>query len=179
MNQLQLPWVSLRAGVTADDPALAAFDYDAWPASGAIEVSAQQHADSNVHHLLDARRLWLAFYGKAQADETCAYKLYTRRRTNGPILLLAQGVLTLGTLAVTKDPITKAISTCLWADTITITGGLWSDLAPLIVDSGNNRIALLRGRNEGLRDYYVEFDLDGGGTPMTEVNAIISGCEDV
>ena len=176
--QIRIPWVSLRAGVAADDAALATFDYASWPSDKAISISPS--ATGDLVHLLDARKLWLAFYGKAAADATAAYKLYGRRRSNGPIILVASGVLTLGTQAVTKDPTTQATTTALWVDTITVAGGLWKDLAATIIESGTNRIAMVEGRHNGLDGYYLEVDLDGGGgTPMTEVNAIISGCDEV
>ena len=176
---IQLPWYALRAGVEADDTALALFDYQSWPTSGTIAI--ESGTSDGISQLLHARRLWIAMYGKASADATAGYKLYARRVENGPILLLASGIATLGTEAVSKDPITEAsVTACYWADTITITGGLWSDMAPLVLDSGNNRIAIMRGRNEGLKDYYLEVDLNanGSGDYMSEVNAIISGCED-
>jgi len=162
----------------ADDTALATFDYASWPTSNT--VSMESGTETGISELLHARRLWLAIYGKAAVNATAGYKLYARRKDNGPILLLASGIATLGTQLVTKDPISEATITAYWADTITITGGLWSDMAPLVLDSGNNRIAIMRGRNEGLKDYYLEVDLDtaGAGTYMTEVNAIISGTED-
>jgi hypothetical protein len=178
MRTVQIPWYALRTAVIADDTALATFDYASWPTSNTIEV--ESGTEEGISTLLHARRLWVGIYGKAVADATAGYKLYARRKDNGPILLLASGIATLGSQLVTKDPISEETITAYWADTITITGGLWSDMAPLVLDSGNNRIALLRGRNEGLKDYYLEVDLNGAGTGtyMTELNAIISGTED-
>lgn len=177
MRTIQIPWYALRTAVVADDTALAAFDYLNWPTSNTVLV--ESGTEEGISTLLHARRLWIAMYGKVAADATAGYKLYARRKENGPILLLASGIATLGTQLVTKDPISEAIITAYWADTITITGGLWSDMAPLVLDSGNNRIAMMRGRNEGLKDYFLEVNLDaaGVGTYMTEFNAIVSGCE--
>jgi hypothetical protein len=174
MRIIQLPWSSFRSAVVADDTALATFDYDSWPSSGSISI----RPDCGPSELLDAKRLLIACYGIGDENATSGYKLYGRR-INGPILLIATGVLTLGTQVVTKDPITKATSTAKWADTMTITGGLWNDLAPLVIDSAANRIAVLRGRNDGIRDYYFEVDLDavGSGSYCTSVSAIIAGIE--
>lgn len=178
MQPIQMPWLALRSAVTADDTALSAFNYDNWPSSGTIALGIG--APNGQSDLNDARRWLIAMCGIGNANSTFSYKLYGRKRANGPIMLVASGVATLGAQVVTKDPITKATSTAKWVDTITITAGLWSDLAPLIVDSGNDRIAYMRGRPEGLRDLYLEIDLDGDGlgSYATSASAIITGSEE-
>lgn len=173
---IQLPWFALRTAVVADDTALTTFDYDSWPASGGITI----RADTEQSQLQDARRWYVAFHGAGADNATAGYKLLARRTMNGPIILLAQGIITRGTQAVTNDPITKAASSNYWCDTITITAGLWNDIAPLVLDSGANRIAYLKGRNEAVRDLYLEIDLnaDLGGSYLTEVNAIVTGTDE-
>lgn len=175
MKTIQIPWFALRTNVAADDAALSTFDIDSWPTSKSLLVQ----PDQDVSGLLDARRIIIAMHGLGVENATAGYRYYGRRG-NGPILLLATGVMTLGTQLVTKDPITKASTNARWADTLTITGGLWSDMAPLVMDTGNNRIAMLRGRNDGMKGHYLEIDLDavGSGDYCTRVDAIISGTED-
>jgi len=176
MKTIQIPWFALRSNVAADDAALSTFGNASWPASKSLLVQ----PDQDVSGLLDARRLIIAMYGLGAENATAGYRYYGRR-SNGPVLLLATGIATLGTQLVTKDPITGESTNARWADTITITGGLWSDMAPVIPDSGNNRIAILRGRNDGMKGHYMEIDLDavGSGSYCTRVDAIISGTEDV
>jgi len=172
MKQFEMPWYNLRSAVSSDDTALTTFDYDSWPAAGPISLG----PDGGQERLGDAGRLLVAFFGENTADFTAAYKLFIRRKMNGPILLLAAGALTLGTQAVTKHPITKEADSGLWVDTITVTGGLAAAFSPTILDSANNRIALLRVPREGILDLYCEIDLDGGaGTQMTKLSAIVSG----
>lgn len=178
MRIIQAPWLMLRDAVVADDTALTTFDYDSWPTANTIAIGLGQ--PSGLSELADFRQWVIAFYGTAAENRDAGYKLYSRRKVNGPILLLASGVLTLGAQLITKTPIGKVTSTQYWADTITVTGGLWYDLAPLVIDPGNDRIALLRGVNDGLAGLYCEIDLDGGpGTACASVSAIITGTEDV
>jgi hypothetical protein len=175
--QLQMPWVALRTAVVANDAALATFDYDSWPVANTLEITPL--ATDNVATLLDAKRFELIMWGKSANNATAAYKLYARAKSNGPIILVCSGVATLGTQVVTKDPLAKTAVTARWVDTITIAAGLWADLAPVVVDSGNDRIAMIRGRNEGFHDYYLEIALDGGGgSAMTELSACIRGLEE-
>lgn len=161
------PWLALRSDVAVDDSALTTFDYDSWPSSNVFDVQA---------NFPDAKELSVAFYGTDAANEAVtSYKLYGRRHMNGPIILLAQGVATLGAKAVTKNPITKATAaSTYWVDTITITAGLLStssDPDVFIHDTGADGIAVLTFKRKGFVDLFMEFNID----TCASISAIITG----
>ena len=167
VNTARLPWAQLRALVTVDDTALTAFDFSDWPSSGVLKL--------NDDPLKDASGVIIAFHGSNAANEDTTYKLYGRTRNNGPVQLLLEGVVILGTQNATTDPITgDTITNGEWVDTITVTGGILSGLVE-ILDSTNNRICMLKFDQLHIDELYCEFDLDGGSVTATSMAAIISG----
>ena len=160
------PWMALRTAVIADDSAIATFDYDSWPAENTFNIPA---------NFPEARKLAIAFYGTDAADEALTkYNLYGRLHMNGPIILLASGVVTLGAKLTTKNPITKVVETSYWADTITATTGFLSTAsAPgvFINDTGADGICVLNFDRAGLVDLYCEMDLN----TCASISAIITG----
>jgi hypothetical protein len=165
VNTARIPWVSLRGAVTTDDTPLSAWAYTDWPSSNTVKLS-----DAPLH---DANVLYVGFHGTDAANEALTYyKLYGRSRTNGAIMLLLTGVATLGTMTCTTDPVdnTTAIANGLWADTITVTGGLFEDLVE-VLDSGNDRLCLLKFDKGNIDELYMEIDMN----TMASVYAVISG----
>jgi hypothetical protein len=154
LNTARVPWAVLRAAVTVDDSALTVFDYDNWPTSKAVKL--------NDDPLQDANGLGIAFHGTDAADEDAAYNLYGLNRSNGMIQLLLEGVITLGTQVATTDPIDMktTIANGKWADTITITGGLFSGDLSEVLDSGTNRIAMIKFDQRWIDELYLEIDLN-------------------
>jgi len=164
----KLPWVSLRDAVVADDTALTTFQYSNWPTSNTLD-------DMKNHSAFkDANGLLITGFGTDSDNEDAAYKIYGRARMNGPIILIATGIVTCGAQLVTSHPITPAALTARWFDTITVTGGLFSGLIE-ILDSGNDRIAALKLDSMIFNDLFMEVDLDGGDTAMASFYAIICG----
>lgn len=172
LNTVSMPWVNLRNDVTSDDTLLTAgtdFSYSIWPTTNTV---GPLHTDA---HLKDCNALGIGIYGKDTNNYTGLYNLYGRARNNGMVALLLTGIATLGTRVVTDTPVGFTAITALWADTITVTGGLLMDITD-ILDSGNNRMCLLKFDRLWWDDLYMEFDLDGGsGTSMTEMNSILIG----
>ncbi len=171
LNTARVPWVSLRgATVTASEGTpLSSFKYSDWPSSNVLNL--------NTPDLHDASGVLIAFHGSDAADEDSAFILYGRSRSNGPIQCLLTGEITLGTQNCTIDPIdgATAITNGEWVDTITITGGILSGIVE-ILDSGNNRIAMLMFDQMHIEDLHIEFDMDGGdGSEATSMYAIITG----
>lgn len=172
LNTARLPWVALRTAVAADDTLLSAagdFSYSgAWPSSNTIKL--------NEPPFQDANGVLIAFHGTAAANKDFLYNLYGRTRQNGPIQLLLTGVATLGTQNCIISPIdnTTSITNGEWADTITVTGGLLDGLHT-ILDSGNNRICMLKFDTMHIEDLFCEIDLDGGSAAVTLAYAIITG----
>jgi len=166
LNTSKMAWQALRTDVDSDDTAIDVFDYATdWPSSNTICLK-----DPPLH---DANGVLIAFHGTDGANEALtSYKLYGRSRQNGPIQLLLTGVATLGTQACLTSPVdnTTAIADGLWADTITVTGGLLAGLVD-ILDTGNNRICMLKFDSMHIQDLYLELDI---GT-MASVYAIITG----
>lgn len=160
----KMAWESLRTAVIADDTDLTTYEYES--ATYAARMCVLPPNTQNIA---------IAIWGKTAADYTAAYKLRGRRRTNGPIEHLASGVITLGSRLITKDPLTKAVVTGYWADTITDTSNGWIKSA-IIQNSAHNEICYLCLATFGLNDVELYVDLDGGGgTSITELNAIITG----
>ena len=156
-------WSWLRQAVVADDTDLTTFEYDnsAYPAAQKFTIPE------------DINSVAIVFWGKNTENYTAAYKLYGRRRTNGPIELLLAGNLTLGAQLVTKCPITKTAATAYWVDTITNTTS-WIK-AP-VIKTNANKITYLCLATFGIKDLWLYIDLDGGGgTAASEINAIITG----
>lgn len=169
LNTARIPWTVLRAAVTSDDLALAAFDRSDWPTSNTLNLRQPPLADANG--------LVIAFHGTDAADEDATYKLYGLNKSNGMIQLLLEGTITLGTQNATTDPLdmSTVIANGKWADTVTVTGGLWKDLTT-ILDSGNNRICMLMVDQRWIDELYLEIDLDGGATTAASMYGIITGC---
>lgn len=167
----QHPWRFLRKAVAASDTAITTFDYASFPTS-LTDLDTQVGVGKTVENSMNA--VVIAAYGTDAANEDVGYKLYGRRLANGPIMLLATGVMTLGSQVVTKDPITRATRTAYWVGTITVTGGLYEDRIT-IRDSGNNRICTMEFDTYGIKDFYLEIDLAAGASDMAEFNAIITG----
>ena len=162
----KMPFYQLRDSVSADDTLLTAFGYANWPTTGTF---------NDIHKILRrANAMHIMFLGTAAADKDAAYVIYGRRQSRGPILHCLSGIVTLGTQLITTHPITGVVATAYWADTITVTGGLFKDFAS-IKDSATNRIAELTADMLGLNDLFCQFDLDGGGDAVTTIEAIITG----
>ena len=168
LNTSKMPWVSLRED--GDDTFLTTFTYASWPTTGVLN-GLHKHPT-----LKDANGYLIMFFGTDAANEDFLYKLWGRNRTNGPMLLLLAGEVTLGTQVATTHPITQATLTSgLFGDTITVTGGLFENLVD-ILDSGNNRICALKLDGVSVDDLFMEIDLDGGdGTAAASAYAAITG----
>jgi len=167
INTARVPWESLRGAVTADDTFLTAFDYTDWPSSNTLKL--------NEPPLHDANGLIVAMHGSNAADENANYEMYGRTRQNGPVQLLLKGVVTLGTQNCTTDPIAGGtITNGEWADTITVTGGILSGLVE-ILDSGNNRICMLKFDQLHIEELAVYFTITDAGSASTSMYAIITG----
>jgi len=163
----RVPWQTLRGAVTSDDTFLTSFDYADWPTSDTISLN-----DAPLH---DASGLIISMHGSNAENEDALYEIYGRARPEGgPIQLLLKGKVTLGALALAANPIGGAALAGFWADTITITGGIFSGLAT-ILDSGNDRIAAIMFDQVHIEDMACFFDLDGGDSTSTSMYAIITG----
>jgi hypothetical protein len=158
-------WHQLRSIVSADDTALATFDYDSWPSSNVFNI---------LTKLGQVQNLRIAFFGTNAADEDFTYILYGRQK-DGPIQHLISGQVTFGSRVITKHPITKAVATKYWADTITAAAGLLTDSDVLLDAAGNDRIGQLEIPARNVEELYLEVDLDGGSTTAASAEAIISG----
>jgi len=166
LNTARVPWLSLRDNVTTDDTAITVFKRSNWPSSNIVKL--------NNPPLHDANALIISAFGTDAANETANYKLLGVARQNGPILTVLTGVITLGTLAATTHPITDAaVSNGLWADTITVTGGLYSGIVERL-DQGNNLIASLKFDQLILDQLYLEIDIPASGQ-VASIYAIITG----
>ncbi|MCK4500663.1 hypothetical protein KAU11_09195 [Candidatus Babeliales bacterium] len=168
LNTARIAWEALRAAVTSDDTAITSFNYGDWPTSNTFLLSKPTFNDANG--------VVIAFHGTDAANEDFAYKIYGRTRANGPIQLLLGGIATLGAQACIQDPIDKAtvITNGKWVDTITIPDGIFTGIAE-VLDSTNDRIAMLKFDTTHIEDLYVEIDLDGGSTTAAAAYAIITG----
>ena len=162
----RVPWQKLRGEVAADDTFLTSFDYTDWPSSNTISL--------NVAPLQDASGLVIAMYGTNAENENANYEIYGRTRGNGPIQLLLKGVVTLGAQTLAIDPITKAALAGFWADTITVTGGIFSGLET-ILDSANDRICEIIFDQVHIEDMACYFTITDAGTASASMYAIISG----
>lgn len=157
INTARVPWAVLRGAVQSDDTPLTSFKRSDWPTSNVLKL------DQPPLH--DANGLAIAFHGADAADEDVAYRLLGVNRTNGPIQLLLEGIATLGTQVADIDPIdlNTVITNGLWADTITVTGGLFSSPSiTRVLDSAQNRICQLQFDQRWIDELYLEIDLDGG-----------------
>lgn len=163
-NVYKMPWESLRKAVVADDTDLTTYEYNN-----------ATYLDRMYVLPLSGNSIAIALWGKTAENYTAAYKLRGRRRTNGPIESIAAGIITLGSRLITKDPLTFATVTGYWVDTITDTGNGW--ISPVVIqNSANNETCYFCLNIFGLNDIELYIDLDGGGgTAMTELNAIITG----
>ena len=124
LTTAKIPWYSLSDINTSAVAAPASQDRSAWAdLSGAFKCDypmrdAQQPRLINAAHIL--------FYGSDAANEAAEYLLWGVK-SNGPIILLAKGVATLGELACGVNPITGVAipgGDGFWADTVTVTDGL-------------------------------------------------------
>lgn len=167
LNTARIPWVSLRGAVTTDDTPITDFSYStSWPTSNTIKL--------NDPPFQDANGVLIAFHGTDAADETVNYLLYGRTRQNGPIQLLLGGVVTLGTQNCTTNPITGAtIANGEWADTITVTDGIFAGIVE-ILDSADNRICMLKFDTMHIEDLYLEIDIPASGQ-VASIYAILTG----
>jgi len=162
------PWAPLITGIAADVTTLATRDY--------------QNAVYNAAKFVippdwNAKAVAIAFYGTDAEDEAVTAILWGRMRSNGPIIKLWAGAVTLGALAVTKDPITKvAVTDCFWADTITLTANVEA-LADATIrnEAIGDDIAFLFINLYGIVDLYMEITTIN--TAAT-INAIVCGVAD-
>ncbi len=154
LNTARTPWVSLRDNVTSDDAAITVFKRSNWPSTNIIKL--------NSPPLHDANGMMISAFGTDTADDNLTgYKLLGVARGNGPILTLLTGVMTLGTMVATTHPITKAtVTSGLWVDTITVTGGLYSGFVEKLDCDGDNRIAALAFDKRIIDELYLETDLN-------------------
>jgi len=159
------PWELLRGPVAADDTALTTFEYD-----NDTYIAGKYDIPDDVNAAA------IAFFGTDAEDEDFAAKLYGRCRTNGPIMLLWSGTVTLGAKLVTDHPITKTALTAYWADTITLTSNVeWLSDPTIRSEALGDTIAYLVLNLYGIKDVYLEVDLDGGSTTAASAYAIITG----
>jgi hypothetical protein len=175
LNTARLPWYSLREAVTADDTAITVFKYSNMPAVGDNPHIGQNGSiDLNGTGLKDANSVLIAAWGAGGDGKTITgYKLFGVARQNGPIVLLLGGAMTSGSQACTVHPITGATLTSnYWVDTITVTDGILAGLVE-ILDSGDNRICMLKFDTMIFDRLFLEYDENASG--MTEFNAMISG----
>ena len=175
LSTARIPWLSLREAVAADDTAITVFKYSNFPAVGALPISGQNGSiDLNGPSLKDANGLLIAAWGAGGDNKTItAYRLYGVARQNGPIMLLLEGVMTSGSQVCAVHPITGATLTSnYWIDTITATGGLLSGIVE-ILDSGNDRICMLKFDSLIFDKLFLEYDENATG--MTAFNAMICG----
>lgn len=183
------PWFPLRVNVTANDTYLTTFEHDNTAYTDIMreftDASQREFTDSASGRTgvklglgslaQDIISPVLAFWGKDTENYTGGYRVYGRRRGEGPIEAIAGGILTLGAQLITKDPIgPKAAETAYWVDTITNTVQWIKPIAPL--NSGNDTKAYLAFNGFGLMDIAVMMQLDeGAGTDTTELNCILTG----
>ena len=169
LNTARVSWAVLRGEVTADDTPLSSFYRSDWPTSNIIKLFKPP--------LHDANGLGIAFHGTDAANEIANYKLYGVNKCNGPIQLALEGVITLGSQVAAIDPVdmTTVITNGLWADTITVTGGILSDEAITeILDSGNNRICQLKFDKSWLDELYLEIDIPAA-SQVASIYGVITG----
>ncbi len=171
----RIPWHSLREAVDADDTAITVFKYSNFPAVGAAPRQGQNLAiDLHDPKFQFANGLQIVAWG-AGADNAVitGYKLYGVTVENGPIFLLLGGVMTLGAQVCAVHPLTGAtLTTNKWFDTITAPDGILSG-AVEIMDSGNDRICMLKFDKLNFAKLFLEYDEAAGG--VTAFNAMISG----
>lgn len=166
VNTARVPYAILRGEVTSDDTPLTSFAFADWPSENIVKLY-----EVPLH---DASGLILAFHGSDAAGEIANYKLYGRARLNGMIELLLAGVITLGTQNCTTDPITGAtITNGEWADTVSVTGGILAGIVE-ILDSGNNRICMLKFDQLHIDELYLEIDIPASGQ-VASIYGIITG----
>lgn len=167
LNTARVPWVSLREA--GDDAPRTAFTYSDWPTSGVLNKVRSNGTLKDINGVL------IAMFGANAANEDARYWVFGRVRQIGPILMLLTGIATLGTQTAAVHPLTGAtITNGLWVDTITVDGGIYEDLTD-VLDSANNRIAMLKFDIGPIEDLRTEFDLDGGGTDSASMYAMITG----
>ena len=179
LNTARIPWLSLREAVAADDTALSSltggFIRSNFPAVGSTPLTGQNGAiDLNSSLFKDANGVLIAAWGEGGDGKTItAYKLYGVTKMKGPILLIAEGAMTSGSLACANHPLTNvALTANYWVDTITVTGGLLAGDID-ILDLETNRICMLRFDTSIFDKLYMEYDENGSG--MTAFNAMICG----
>jgi hypothetical protein len=162
------PWEALRSDVEANDTAINTYEY-----SNAVYLASKWSISTSISSII------IALWGKDAENYTCAYKLFGRASKNsngipGPIESVAAGNLALGSQLITTDPISGEVETGYWVDTITNTVEWTKPIS--LRNVGNNGICYLAVDVKQLQDVYLELTLDGGGgTQVTEMNAIISG----
>lgn len=169
LNTARVPWAVLRGEVTVDDTPLTSSDRNDWPAGNVVKLFKPP--------LHDANACVVAFHGTDAADETVNYKIRGVNKCNGPIQLLLEGAITLGTLAATVDPIdlTTVIANGLWADTITVTGGLLSGAEDhKILNPGQNGICELMFDQKWWDEIKLEIDIPAA-SQVASIYGIISG----
>lgn len=116
----------------------------------------------------------LIFCGGDAADDTFTYTVYTWRRRNGPVRMVATGTGTLGTQAVVVYPQGGTATSKFWADTLSVTHR-WLTTVASTDTSGNNEIASLVFDMCGYEFIYVEItNADGTGTEAESVSVYYS-----
>ena len=167
LNTARVPWVSLREA--GDDTIKTVFTYLDWPNSGVLNKI------KTSGETIDINAVLISMFGTDAADEDILYNLYGRMRQNGPIILLATGIATLGTRIATEHPITGVtITNGKWVDSITVTGGAYQDLID-VLDFGTNRVCMLKFDLGPIEDLWMEMDLDGGNTTAASMYAMLTG----
>lgn len=162
------PWAPLITGIAANVATLTTRDY-----ANAVYNAAK----FDIPKDWNAKSIAIAFWGTNAEDEAVTAILWGRMRTNGPIIKMWAGAVTLGALAVTNDPITKAaVTAAYWADTITLTTNV-EGLADATIrnEAIGDDIAFLFIDLYGIVDLYMEITTIN--TAAT-INAIVCGITD-
>jgi hypothetical protein len=153
MSYVQLEqhsWQALRAGTNG-------LLSDADTALTTFEHANSQYEDNKWKMPKTANSAILAFWGTDAADEAGTMSLFGRGGGNGPIMEIWVGVVTLGSLVVTKNPITGMAATAYWGDTITSTGEEWVGDLALRNETADDKIGYLTLDLPGIKDLYLQF----------------------
>lgn len=158
-------WEPLRTGVVANEATLTTWDYN-----NAVYASRK----FDIPKDWNSKAIAIAFWGTNAADEAVTAILWGRMRTNGPIMKLWAGTVTLGALVVTNDPILKtAVANAFWADTITLTAGVeWLSDPVLRNETADDDIAYILMNLYNINDVYLEITTIN---TAASINAIITG----
>lgn len=154
-------WKMLRDAVATDDAALTTFEY-----TNAVYIAGMTKVPK------EANAVAIAFFGTDAANEDASIVIYGRARSNGPIMELYAGDIVLGAKVTMINPITKAVETSYWADTVSSTGEEWITDTNIRNEGGDDEICYIVMNLFGIDDIYVQIDLDGGSVTAASISAI-------